>query len=87
MSEESKIGIITAQVKSRREFVKTAAKVAVTAPAAALLLNASVKPAKARVLYDPKQGQFGDDAQLYCQDADFCADDFIGFANGDDGFF
>jgi len=47
MSEESKIEAITAQVQNRRAFVKTAAKVAVTAPAAAMLLNASVKPAKA----------------------------------------
>ena len=36
MSEEFKT------VQNRRDFVKTAAKVAVTAPAAAMLLNASV---------------------------------------------
>ena len=41
MSEESK----TAQ--NRREFVKVAAKVAVTAPAVATLLTASVKQAAA----------------------------------------
>jgi hypothetical protein len=52
MSEESKIEAITATVQNRRAFVKTAAKVAVTAPAAAMLLNASVKPAKAEPAYD-----------------------------------
>ena len=48
MAEESKL---TATVQNRRAFVKTAAKVAVTAPAAAMLLNASVKPAKAGTFY------------------------------------
>jgi hypothetical protein len=48
MSEESKIEAVAAQAQSRRKFVKTAAQVAVTAPAAAILLNASAKPANAR---------------------------------------
>jgi hypothetical protein len=39
--------------KTRRAFVKTAAQVAVTAPAVAVLLNASTKPAAARTLYQP----------------------------------
>jgi len=47
MSEESKIEAVTAQAQSRRKFVKTAAQVAITAPAAVVLLNASAKPAKA----------------------------------------
>jgi len=47
MSEETKIDAVAAKVQSRRDFVKTAAKVAVTAPAATLLLDASAKPAKA----------------------------------------
>ena len=35
--------------KTRRGFVKTAAQVAVTAPAVALLLNASTTPASAQI--------------------------------------
>jgi len=84
MAEESKIEAVTAQVQSRRAFVKTAAKVAVTAPAAAMLLNASVKPAKARVLYDPtqNQGPFGDDAVanddgIFGDDGATPGDDFV----------
>ena len=72
MSEESKIEAITAKVQDRRAFVKTAAKVAVTAPAAALLLNASVKPAKAAI--EP----YGADAN------GGSADDFT-YDPGDDG--
>jgi hypothetical protein len=66
MSEESKIEAITATVQNRRAFVKTAAKVAVTAPAAAMLLNASVKSAKAAEPYvdtgDPNNAAGHDDA-------------------------
>ena len=51
MSEESK----TAQ--NRREFVKVAAEVAVTAPAVATLLAASVKQAAAA--YGPLDTQTG----------------------------
>jgi hypothetical protein len=40
-------------VADRREFLKQAGKVAVTAPAVALLLNATTVPAKAVVLYGP----------------------------------
>ena len=39
-----------AKLKARRKFLKTAGKVAVTAPAVALLLNATTKPAKAQVV-------------------------------------
>jgi hypothetical protein len=39
--------------KTRRAFIKTAAQVAVTAPAVTLLLNASTKPATAESLYHP----------------------------------
>lgn len=35
--------------KGRREFVTTSAKVAVTAPAVAMLLSASTKPASAQI--------------------------------------
>jgi len=77
MSEESKIEAITAKVQDRRAFVKTAAKVAVTAPAAAMLLNASVKPAKASV--EPYAGDTGnpnDDLQFVPID-DEGSDDFF----------
>jgi hypothetical protein len=67
MSEESKIETVTAQAQSRRKFVKTSAQVAVTAPAATILLNASAKPAKAReALYsqnDDVTGRSDDDSQ------------------------
>jgi len=43
--------------KSRREFIKTTAKVAVTAPAVATLLTASVKQAAAQ--YAPLDTQTG----------------------------
>ena len=81
MSEESKIEAVIAQVQSRRAFVKTAAKVAVTAPAAALLLNASAKPAKAapelyRGVSDDVSIDPGDDG----------SDDAV-FVPGDDGLF
>lgn len=39
--------------KTRRGFVKIAAKAAVTAPAVVMLLNASTKPAEAAVRYRP----------------------------------
>jgi hypothetical protein len=67
MSNESKIGPAAAQAQSRRAFVKTAAQVAVTAPAAVMLLNASAKPAKAATeLY---HGVF-DDFSITEDDAD-----------------
>jgi hypothetical protein len=47
MSEKSKIESVAAQAQSRREFVKTSAKVAIAAPAVALLLDASTKSAQA----------------------------------------
>ena len=85
MSEQSKGETVSAQVQSRRAFVKTAAKVAVTAPAAALLLQASAKPAKARVLYDPNQSpQFGGDDVIISGDQDH--DDTYSINPGDDLF-
>ncbi|MEO8300170.1 MAG: hypothetical protein ABI608_00175 [Rhizomicrobium sp.] len=50
MAEDNKIeGIVTEQ-KTRRSAIKTAAQVAVTAPAVGLLLSASTKAAGAQVL-------------------------------------
>jgi hypothetical protein len=68
MSNESKI-----EVQSRREFVKTAAKVAVTAPAAAMLLSASVKSANAASI--PTPYSLGDDGSITTDDA--FADDAV----------
>ena len=53
MEEEKKV----AQPKSRREFIATTAKIAVTAPAVATLLAASVKQAAAQ--YAPLDTQTG----------------------------
>ncbi len=52
MAEETRIEATDADVpqKTRRSFVKTAAQVAVTAPAVAVLLSAGTKPAAAQLL-------------------------------------
>ena len=57
MSEEIKAGT---EKKTRRAFVMTAAQVAVTAPAVAMLLTATTKPAAAQNLCYPLVSQ--DDA-------------------------
>ena len=57
MSEKSKIESIAATAQSRREFVKTSAKVAIAAPAVALLLDASSKPAQAEIVTNPYGGE------------------------------
>ena len=80
MSEETKIEAVSAHVQDRRAFVKTAAKVAVTAPAAAMLLNASVKPAHADAVVNPYS--LGDDATTTSDDNP--ADDVIVVDPGDD---
>jgi hypothetical protein len=49
MAEDNKDGNAETASKTRRDFVKTSAQVAVTAPAVALLLNATAKPASAQV--------------------------------------
>ena len=53
MEDDKKIGAAAEAVgqKTRRAFVKTAAQVAVTAPAVALLLSASTKKAAAAEPY------------------------------------
>jgi len=76
MAEKSEI---TAQVQNRRAFVKTAAKVAVTAPAAAILLNASTKPAKA--ITNPYETGLFDDLGF---GGDFPPDGDFTFTPGDD---
>jgi hypothetical protein len=52
MAEDKKVESTESEQKSRRAFVKTAAQVAITAPAVGLLLNATTKPAGAQIL-DP----------------------------------
>ena len=53
MEDDKKIEAAAEAVgqKTRRSFVKTAAQVAVTAPAVAMLLTASTKKAAAQVAY------------------------------------
>jgi hypothetical protein len=65
MAEDKKVEVevpVEGQ-KSRRAFVKTAAQVAVTAPAVGMLLNASTKPAEAALSYtvNPTQAHILDD--------------------------
>jgi hypothetical protein len=50
MSEDIKGKVPETLVGSRRQFVKTAGQVAVTAPAVAMLLNATTKSAMAQVI-------------------------------------
>jgi len=62
MSDEAKMEKTEATRKTRREFVTTSAKVAVTAPAVALLLNATAKPAAASIsLYQAQNSHILDD--------------------------
>ena len=61
MSDEKKDLTQQGADTSRREFVKTSSKVAVTAPAVALLLSASVKPASAVTLYQAQVSHILDD--------------------------
>jgi hypothetical protein len=74
-----------AEEKNRREFVKTAAQVAVAAPTVAILLNASSKAQAAESPYrgsasgpgDDFQGTFADDAGIDDGIVTFPGDDFI----------
>lgn len=49
MAEETKIESIVSEQKTRRSAIKTAAQVAVTAPAVGLLLSAGTKAAQAYI--------------------------------------
>ena len=51
MSEEIKIEEIVSELKTRRSAIKSAAQVAVTAPAVGLLLSAGTKSAMATPTY------------------------------------
>ena len=62
MAEEPKIETTGIGPKTRRAFVKTAAQVAVTAPAVAMLLGATTKPAEAQIsAYQAKANHILDD--------------------------
>lgn len=75
MAEETKIESIVTEQKTRRSAIKTAAQVAVTAPAVGLLLSAGTKSAMAQSIYS------GDDTLIT---DDLGQDDPITF--GDDMF-
>ena|SRR5258706_15866739 len=62
MADEPKIVTTEIGQKTRRAFVKTAAQVAVTAPAVGLLLSATTKPAAAQIsAYQASQNHILDD--------------------------
>ena len=60
MAEETNIVVTGNQApkKTRRVILTSAAQIAVTAPAAALLLSASTTPASAITMYDPGSANF-----------------------------
>lgn len=76
MAEETKIEGIVSEQKTRRSAIKTAAQVAVTAPAVGLLLSAGTKSAMAQTQYP---NQHGDDTLIT---DDFGQDDTVTY--GDD---
>jgi hypothetical protein len=61
MAEETKIEGIVSEQKTRRSAIKTAAQVAVTAPAVGLLLSAGTKSAMAQVAYGHVDNPSADD--------------------------
>ena len=76
MAEETKIETIISEDKTRRSAIKTAAQVAVTAPAVGLLLSASTKSASALAAYIGDDATFGDDyVSSNNPGDDFSADD------------
>jgi hypothetical protein len=75
MADKTKIEGIVSEDKTRRSAIKTAAQVAVTAPAVGLLLSAGTKSAMAQNRYNFTGPLVGDDS--------FKADDF----GQDDGTF
>jgi hypothetical protein len=61
MADEENVEKVEAAPKSRRDFVKTSAQVAVTAPAVAVLLSASTKRAFAQSAYQASAQHILDD--------------------------
>ena len=74
---DEKAPIASGTDDNRREFVTNAAKVAVTAPAVALLLSASVKSASAITQYQAQQSHILDDFTFGNN-----RDDFVGPLDG-----
>jgi hypothetical protein len=64
MDEQPKIDLGEVAQKTRRGFVKTAAQVAVTAPAVSLLLSATTKPAAAQASPYSVNSRLGDDTAI-----------------------
>jgi len=64
MAEETKIEGIVSEQKTRRSAIKTAAQVAVTAPAVGLLLSAGTKSAMAQTTYARGDHSSSDDNGL-----------------------
>jgi len=88
--EDRKVESTEQEGKSRRTFVTKAAQVAVTAPAAAMILGASVKPAAAVDVYEAHQNHILDDFTFGNNEEDIDAHAFGNFnpingqANQDD---
>jgi hypothetical protein len=61
MADETKIESTVSEQKTRRSALRTAAQVAVTAPAVGLLMSASTKSAMAAAVY---KLQIGDDSSF-----------------------
>ena len=76
MAEETKIEGIVSEEKTRRSAIKTAAQVAVTAPAVGLLLSAGTKSAMAQTSYVRGDLSSSDDSGI---------DDPISFSDNIDG--
>jgi hypothetical protein len=72
MAEETKIENIVSDQKTRRSAIKTAAQVAVTAPAVGILLSAGTKSAQAQLRYNTTVPLSGDDS---IKQDDFGVDD------------
>jgi hypothetical protein len=80
MAEETKIVTTDSAQSTRRMFVKTAAQVAVTAPAVGLLLSATTKPATAQITaYIDRAQHFLDDFTFGNNEEDFDAARFGNF--------
>lgn len=92
MAEEMNSEKLGVAADSRRAFIKTSAQVAVTAPAVAMLLSASAKPAGAQVIspYQASQAHILDDFTFGNNEEDIDARAFGNFnplnaaANQDD---
>ena len=85
MEDDNKTGPAPVGQKTRRAFVKTAAQVAVTAPAVAMLLSASTKAQAAEPPYS-NPGPLGDDLVIPQNDADGTDDGGAVVLNDDFGF-